>query len=286
MAWFLKRVAKAGLRKLANGMGLQEILSKEHQLATELRRLREICSRIEHQMPVAPGSLPIPPRQLHFLVSGNDDLDISAFFEIGRACADTVVGLLKKQGVDTDDLGAILDFGCGCGRVIRYFNTLKRAKMHGTDYNPELIDWCKKNLPFAEFKVNGPSPPLVYADGSFGLIYTFSVFTHLSEELQVSWLAELSRVLKPGGYLLLTTHGAADAELYLPAREREKFQSGQLVVVNDGSSCTNVCAAFHPATYVQQNLIKGFDLLEFVPGELVDSGQRTAAQDVYLLKKS
>jgi len=60
-------------------------------------------------------------------------------------------------------------------------------------------------IPFAEFDINALSPPLVYGEGSFGLIYTFSVFTHLSEALQVSWLAELSRVLKPGGYLLLTT---------------------------------------------------------------------------------
>jgi len=285
MAWFLKRGVKKGLQKVGGSMGLQEIATTQHQIVTELRKLRDICSRIQYQMPMAPDNLPIPPRELHALVSGDDELDISAYFEVGRFCADSVVGLLKKQGLDIDDLGAILDFGCGCGRVIRYFNTLKRAKVHGTDYNPKLIDWCKKNLPFAEFEVNGLSPPLVTCDGSFGLIYAFSVFTHLCEALQVSWLAELSRVLKPGGYLLLTTMGAAYADAYLPPREREQFRSGQLVVLNEDSSGKNVCSAFHPATYVQQSLVKGFELLEFVPGEVVDAGQRIIAQDVYLLKK-
>jgi len=207
---------------------------------------------------------------------------MSAFFDVGRFCANSVASLLKKRGLDIDDLGAILDFGCGCGRVIRYFNSLKRARLYGTDYNPKMIDWCKKNLPFAEFEVNAPSPPLVYGDGSFGLVYAFSVFTHLPETLQVTWLAELSRVLKPGGYLLLTTHGAPYADAFLPPPEREQFRSGQLVVLNEGSSGTNYCSAFHPATYVKQSLVKGFETLEFVPGE--GPGQ-TSNQDTYLLRK-
>src|SRR5215471_14507037 len=267
MAWFLKRSVKGGLQKVGGSMGLQEIASTQHQIVTELRKLRDICNRIQYQMPVAPDSLPIPPRELHALVSGDDELDMSAFFDVGRFCADSVVGLLKKRDLEIDDPGAILDFGCGYGRVMRYFNSLKKAKkLYGTDYNPKLVDWCKKNLPFAEFEVNALGPPMVYRDGSFGLIYAFSVFTHLAEALQVSWLAKLSKVLKPGGYLLLTTQGAAYAETFLSPRQREQFRSGELVVLNGGSSCTNYFCTFHPATYVQHSLVKGFEILEFVPG--------------------
>lgn len=42
----------------------------------------------------------------------------------------------------------------------------------------------------------------------FHAIYGISVFTHLSEEYQVRWLRELSRILRPHGTLLLTVHGA------------------------------------------------------------------------------
>jgi SAM-dependent methyltransferase len=227
-------------------MGLQEIVSAQHQIVTELRKLRDICSRIQYQMPVAADSIPIPPRELHALVSGDDELDMSAFFDVGRFCAESVVGLLKKRGLDIDDLGAILDFGCGCGRVLRFFNGLKRAKLYGTDYNAKLIDWCKKNLHFAEFEVNTLRPPLVYGDGSFGLIYTFSVFTHLSEALQMAWLAELSRVLRADGYFLLTTMGAPFADAFLPPHQAQQFRSGQLVVLNQDSSGANNCSAFHP----------------------------------------
>jgi ubiquinone/menaquinone biosynthesis C-methylase UbiE len=65
---------------------------------------------------------------------------------------------------------------------------------------------------FAQFEVNGLAPPLAYEANHFDFIYALSVFTHLPESLQTAWMSELARVLKPGGYLLMTTH----RECYLP----------------------------------------------------------------------
>jgi len=71
------------------------------------------------------------------------------------------------------------------------------ARFHGTDYNPQLINWCKPNLCFAQFEVNGLSPPLVYEEEQFDLIYALPVFTHLPEDLQLAWMSELSGFLGP-----------------------------------------------------------------------------------------
>src|SRR5678816_4348984 len=170
MRQIIKRVVRKALRRAADAAGLT-------QLSQDVKELRRISIQIQHQTAVSPDGLPIPPPQLHFLVSGNDRLDLADFFEAGRGCAQGVTGLLKKQNLDIDSFESILDFGCGCGRVIRHFHSLKHARVYGTDYNPQLVDWCNQNLKFGDFSVNDLKPPLAYPAGKFDLVYAFSVFT-------------------------------------------------------------------------------------------------------------
>ena len=286
MSTKLEWLIKQGLRKIAESMGLQEVVSKQREIASDISKLYKILRDIESQITVTSDGLPIPPHDLHFLVSGNYDLGVSDFLTVGKFCADSVTGLLNKNHLDIDGFEAVLDFGCGCGRVIRHFNSLKNAKLYGTDYNPVLVEWCRKNLPFAQFQVNKLAPPLNYNAEKFDLVYAFSVFTHLPETLQFSWMNEISRVLKPGGYAFITTHGVAYIEGSLNPRERELFQSGQLIVVNEGSAGENKCSTYHPEGYVRNTLAVGFEIVDFVPGWVLDSSRRIIAQDSYLLKKA
>ena len=59
---------------------------------------------------------------------------------------------------------------------------------------------------------NAPIPPLPYPDEYFDVVYCLSVFTHLNESMQDLWIEELSRILKPGGVLLLTIYGKGVTE--------------------------------------------------------------------------
>jgi SAM-dependent methyltransferase len=102
----------------------------------------------------------------------------------------------------------ILDFGCGSGRVIRWFRDLAgRSELFGDDIHGDAIKWCRENIDFASFAHHGPMPPLPFPDGHFDLIYGISVFTHLDEKMQRAWLEELRRLLRPEGLLLLSIHG-------------------------------------------------------------------------------
>ena len=105
-------------------------------------------------------------------------------------------------------MGALLDWGCGCGRILRHWADLTETRVCGCDIDPQMVGWCQANLPFADVARIELSPPLPYADSSFGLVYALSVITHLPEELQHAWVRECYRVLRPGGYLLFSTLGA------------------------------------------------------------------------------
>lgn len=107
-----------------------------------------------------------------------------------------------------ESLRSVLDFGCGCGRVLRWFaRLLPDVAIHGADVRKASIDWCAANLP-GRYRHNGLMPPLDLPDRSVDLTYALSVFSHLSLAQNLAWLRELVRVTRPDGLLLLTTHGA------------------------------------------------------------------------------
>ena len=147
----------------------------------------------------------------------------------------------------------VLDFGCGCGRVLRHWAGLEGPEIHGSDYNERLVAWCAANLPFVTASVNELEPPLRYEDRQFGLVYAISVFTHLPRDLERAWIEELSRIVAPGGLLLLTTHGDSYADR-LDAHERARYDSGEPVARWPGVAGSNLCTTFHPESYVRERL--------------------------------
>jgi SAM-dependent methyltransferase len=199
------------------------------------------------------------------------------FLSSGALIAETIRELLAVQGAPVESLASILDFGCGCGRVLRHWRDISdRIAVHGSDYNRKLLDWCRTHLPFARFMANELSPPLPYADGAFDLVYAISVFTHLPQELQLAWIDELARVTAPGGHVLVTLHGEAFRRVLNDA-EKAEFDRGELVVRYPEGSCSNLCAAFHPEDYVRRLFARGLRIADYQPGRLT--------QDVVLLRK-
>lgn len=228
--------------------------------------------------PTAIDGVPLPPPLLRYWVAATDDL--GWFLEGGRGGARALEAALEPQGIAIGALTSILDFGCGCGRVLRHLPALTGAALAGSDLNPEAIRWCAERLGFGRFAVNGLAPPLAFADGQFDLIYAFSVFTHLPEPLQRPWIAELHRCLRPGGYLILSLHGDRYAAELTPA-ERAAYDQGELVVRDESRQGENRCGAYHPLAYVRDRLAADFTLLTMIP----EGALGNPWQDLYLLQR-
>jgi len=153
---------------------------------------------------------PLPPVELRRGSFGTTDLShLSQAVEDLHVITD-LLRTFRPRPIDTVE--SILDFGCGSGRMVRWLpRAFPNATIYGSDVRAASIDWCRQHLSAdgrARFLVNDFAPPLALPDDSVELIYAISVFTHLDRDANRAWLAELARVCRPDGLLLLTTIGA------------------------------------------------------------------------------
>lgn len=124
------------------------------------------------------------------------------FFMTGLADYLKIRAAAKKYQVD---LQSFFDFGCASGRVLRHFCAQSDIPdLWGSDINGRHIRWLNDYLP-RRLKIvhNNCIPQLPIADNSMDVVSAFSVFTHI-DIFETAWLAELYRVLKPGGLCYLT----------------------------------------------------------------------------------
>jgi SAM-dependent methyltransferase len=147
-----------------------------------------------------------PEFELIYLVVGGGN--IPQFLGTGAADLKSIKTLLNEAKFELKPGSRVLDWGCGCGRVARHWDRHTGSiDLYGCDINAQLVNWCKENIPFGSFTRSDLIPPLPFPDNYFDVIYGISVFTHLLFETQYLWMAEIWRLLKPGGMAILTAQG-------------------------------------------------------------------------------
>jgi SAM-dependent methyltransferase len=209
----------------------------------------------------------IPPPILRYRVSGETGLN--RFLEVSERAAQNVVLALEQAGVSIERCKVILDFGCGCGRVLTWLVAQFPDKLFfGTDVDEPAIEWCRDHLTLAQFNKNDLLPPLRYPSEMFDLVYAVSVFTHLNEELQLRWLAEIRRILKPSGVALFTVHGRCVWEKLSQPEVRKIEQNGFLFLESrklKGLLPDWYQTTFHSEAYVMNEFGKFFKILKYIP---------------------
>ena len=143
-------------------------------------------------------------------------------------------GDYKQTGLDFRkhfiDLGKlkpnerVLDIGCGIGRMAGPLTSYldQSGSYEGFDIVEYGIDWCQKNITprFPNFNfqlanihndhynpkghVEASKYAFPFDDDEFDFAFLTSVFTHMTRPEVENYMAEISRVLKPGGRCLIT----------------------------------------------------------------------------------
>ena len=214
-----------------------------------------------------PG-LVAPPAELRYNVVG--PCTIPEFLAGGEQAVRDLEHALTTVGRSLDAARTLLDFGCGCGRVLLALERRQAIpSLTGCDVDAPSVEWCQQHLRRSRCFVNEALPPLPLGDGSLDLIWCGSVFTHLDEDRQDQWLAELHRILVPGGILLASVHGAATWESRLPARTIATLkQKGMMFARFDTDVGARPCwyqVAWHTDEYVRSHWGRTFQIAAYIP---------------------
>lgn len=112
---------------------------------------------------------------------------------------------------------SVLDIGCGTGTLALAAKRRvgSRASVTGIDASPHMIARARKKARRVGAEVTfvtADVKSLPYAAGTFDLVLSTVMLHHLSDDARLKCLAEVRRVLKPGGRFLALDFGGAAPE--------------------------------------------------------------------------
>jgi len=264
---------------------LVSLLRKLHLLQTtdNLRYLVALKNtwRINKEFSAKLPGFKFPPSFLAYDAYSHTNWPVYYYTGIAHA---KYISQLIKDNLAGQSL-EICEWGCGPARILRHmpdFSGDRAFHLNGFDYNPSSIKWCKDNIKNITFDCNSINPPLPCDTNSFDCVYNLSVFTHLSKDMHFKWINELQRTVKPGGLIIITTHGD-NFKNNLVANELRKYEEGKLVIrgeIEEGKRCF---VAYHPENFILHELLNNeLEVISHYPGPVIES----MPQDVWVIRNN
>ena len=119
---------------------------------------------------------------------------------------DSLIDFARQMSVPLHT-GLVLDYSCGPGFLLQKLVD-HGIKCSGCDFSAESVDQAnhllenRTGFQGAKFVSGLPSP---FEDGTFDVVFFVEVIEHLLDEHLAETLADLCRVVRPGGWVIITT---------------------------------------------------------------------------------
>ncbi len=159
------------------------------------------------------------------MFTGNEE----HYFDVGASALHCVEAALFAAQRTPATVRRILDLPCGHGRVMRFLRkAFPAAELTGCDLNADGVAYCAAAfgaVPVVS-RVEVDAIPLV---PGFDVIWCGSLLTHLPAAQCQAFVRLFHRLLKPGGLVILTTHGRyCAAELTTGKKNRHQLEPAQI----------------------------------------------------------
>ena len=180
--------------------------------------------------PVLQARLPsLPPVEIQQHYVGADSARLeqmtSAFVENLRS---TIVRRYSPERLVRRDL-RILDYGAGWGRIARMMAFFTApTNIRYVDPVQQSLDWCQALRVPGQGALCEPIPQAIaFDDETFDIVYSFSVFTHVSERVARAILKAARARIQPDGCFVLTIRPVEFWPLVEPAFGPEAIAQAQ-----------------------------------------------------------
>lgn len=230
-------------------------------------------------------SFPPDSVQASYVGSSNEGALIAAFDFYHH-----VKNTLAQIGLTLEPDDKFLDFGCGWGRLIRFFGRdFRPENIFGVDIDKDILQTCRATRVPGQFLHLEQFGKLPFADGAITLAVAYSVFTHLPEDVHLYWMKELARVMAPRGVVALTLEPRRFLDFVSTLAEREaqtpwhkvmalfavdanqnksRFDAGEFVYLATGGGAYRPAEVYGeaivPPSYIQAHWSDDFEIVEYL----------------------
>jgi SAM-dependent methyltransferase len=234
----------------------------------------------------------LPPHRLQAAVGGGDYRGIGAAFR---------AHFIELGGLRPDE--DVIDVGCGSGRMAYALEGWLTGSYAGFDVVPAAIEWCQREITgrqprfrfdladirSARYNPGGTYEAAEYSfpydDASFDFAIASSVFTHLQRPALANYLAEIARVLRPGGrcfatYFLIND----DAVRAMGGYGQFAYEGAEQLVVDP--RVPERAVAFRENAVRQLHVRSGLPIESLYPGSWCGRSLYTSFQDIAIARRS
>lgn len=156
------------------------------------------------------------------LTTGNTLPGLAPFYDI----VTTILSLgrerqFRQAVLDVADLepgDSVLDVGCGTGTLALLAREQlgPRSTIHGIDATPQMIERARRKARRQDRDVTfevGVIEALAYSGNTFDAVLSTLMMHHLPADVQVRGIAEIGRVLRPGGRVVIADFSQSEPSL-------------------------------------------------------------------------
>jgi SAM-dependent methyltransferase len=146
-----------------------------------------------------------------FMLTSAGPADVESYLRGARQFVAILQRSYAEAGRDWSAIDAVLEVGCGYGRIVRELTTaMPASRLYVSDVIDDAAAFTARE--FGSHKVPVLEQAGSQLESRFDLIYLLSVYTHLRRDMVAANLRRVAASLKPNGVAVLTVHGQGSAE--------------------------------------------------------------------------